>query len=232
LASRIAAKRASRRAISAGTSIPSIGLLGQAQQLLDLRLQLCLDLVRVPVTERSVLARVGLDLGAIQAHVAYLQQLQGARHLQDLHEQILQLRQEPLAKRRDRVVIGMRVGRDEPKRHRVIGRPLDATAGELPRGVPVEQQRQQHRRRKRRHSATRVLPVQLREVQLLDRFHNEARQVILGQPFLHRRRQQIRRVPIDLNESAHRRARLMRYADDSMLPGRRSLAAADTPTDS
>lgn len=149
-----------------------------------------------------MLRGVRLDLAAIQAHVAHLEQAHRPRQLQDLYEQPLQLRQEPLAERRDRVVIRVKVCRDKTKRHRIVGRPLKLAAGEHPSGVPVEQQGHQHARRKRCNAAPGVAPLQFAQVQLVHDLNDKSRQVILRQPVLHRRRQQVQRIPVNFYESA------------------------------
>ena len=48
-----------------------------------------------------------------------------------------------------------------------------------------------------------VGPGQLRQVQSIDHFHDEARQMILREPIFHRWRQQVIRLTIYCNESAH-----------------------------
>ena len=106
-------------------------------------------------------------------------------------------------KRGDAVVVGLGVGGNEAKRHRVVTGALDLAAGVHPGGVAVDQQAQQHRRVVRVAAASGVLPNQLAQVQLVDDFDDKARQVILRQPFIHRRRQQVGGVSIYGNEAAH-----------------------------
>jgi hypothetical protein len=77
------------------------------------------------------------------------------RQLQHLDKQRRNLRQKALAKRRNRVVIGMLVAGDEAKRHRVVRRALDRPAGEHLRRIAVHQQTQQHRRVIRRQCPIR-----------------------------------------------------------------------------
>ncbi len=156
------------------------------------------------IAQRPVLARVGFHFGTVQTDAAHLQQLQRSRHLQDLHEQRRDLLQEALAKVRNRVVVRVRIGGDETKRNRVVGGPLNATTRELARRVTIEQQRQQHRRRVRRFASTGKAYLQRAQIQLLHRIHHEARQMVLRQPVLHRRRQQVKGVSINLHESTHR----------------------------
>jgi hypothetical protein len=150
-----------------------------------------------------VLARVGRDLGAVQGNVAQLQALHLACQDKHLHEQRLDLPQEAPAEGGDAVVIGLGVRGNEAKRHRVVAGPLDLAAGVHPAGVAVHEQAQQHRRVVRIAAASGVLPHQLAQVQLVDDFDDKTGQVILGQPFVNRRRQQVSGVSIYGNEAAH-----------------------------
>ena len=109
------------------------------QQVGDLGLQLRLDLARVFVGERAVPARVGVDLRAVQPDRPHLQHAHLAGQLQHLDEQLLDLLQETPSKGRYRVVVGMRAAREEAKRNRVVGRPLQLAAGEHPRRITVNQ---------------------------------------------------------------------------------------------
>ena len=88
----------------------AIGLLGQRKQRLNLLAQLRLNLVGVRPGQRRVLARVGLDLGAVQRDAAELEKLHLARQHQHLHEQRLHLLEKAPPERGQRVVIGMGVG--------------------------------------------------------------------------------------------------------------------------
>ena len=137
-------------------NIPSIRPLGKPQQLLHFPLQLLLDLLRVPVGQRAVPARIGVHLRAIQSHSAELEHSQIVRQLQHLDEQRLELRQEALAKVRDRIVVGMLITGDIAKRHRVVRRTLNRPAGKGLRGVPVHQQPEQDRRVIRRRARTAI----------------------------------------------------------------------------
>ena len=78
---------------------------------------------------------------------AHLEHAHLARHRQHLDEQPLDLLEKPAPERRDRVVIGMLVRRDEAERDRVIARPLQLAAREHPRSVAINQDAQQQRRR-------------------------------------------------------------------------------------
>ena len=167
-----------------------------------------------------MLARVGVDLGAVQRDVAELEQLHLARQHQHLHEQRLHFLQEAAAEGGQRVVIGVGVGRHVAKRHRVVGRALDLAAGVHAVGVAVDQQAQQHRRVVRRRASARVLPHQIAQIKLLDDFDHEARQVTTGQPFVHRRRQQVRGVSVNGHEAAHLQCSFL------VMPPRLSLSTS------
>jgi pimeloyl-ACP methyl ester carboxylesterase len=176
---------------------------GQLQQLLHFFAQLGLDPVGMLPRQGLVLAGVGRDLGAVQRDVAQLQALHLSRQHQHLDEQLLDLRQEAPAEAGNAVVVGLRVRSNEAKRHRVVTGALDLAAGVHASGVAVHQQAQQHRRVVRIAAASGVLADQLAQVQLVDDFDNKARQMILWQPLVHRRRQQVGSVSIYGNEAAH-----------------------------
>ncbi len=182
----------------------SIILLRPRQQVLDFLAQLRLDLVGMPPRQRLVLARVGSDLGAVQRNVAELEQLHLARQHQHLHEQRLDLLQKAPPERGQRIVVRMRIGRHKAERHRVVGRALDLAARMHPVGIPVDQQSQQHRRVMRGRAPARVLLDQIIQIKPINHFHHKAREVITGQPLVHRRRQKVGRVSINTNEATHR----------------------------
>ncbi len=181
----------------------AVAVFCQLEQLLHFFAQVRLDSVGVLPRQGLVLARVGRDLGAVQRDVAQLQALHLVCQHQDLHKQRLDLRQEAPPEVGDAVVVGLGIGRNEAKRHRIVAGALDLAARVHPGGVAVDQQAQQHRRVVCRAAASRVLPNQIVEVQLVDHFNDKARQVILRQPFVHRWRQQVGGVSINSNEAAH-----------------------------
>lgn len=84
----------------------------------------------------------------------------------------------------------MLVVRNEAKRQRVIGGPLDLTAGVATGGATLNQQREQQRRVVRKAASPGIGPLQRAEIKPLDDLNHVARQVPLGQPILHRRWQQ------------------------------------------
>jgi hypothetical protein len=192
-----------RRHVQAVAHRPAVAVLGQLQQQLHLFAQLGFDPVGVLPRQRTVLAGVGRNLGAVQCDGAQLQALHLARQHQHLHEQRFDLRQKAPPERGNAVVVGLGVGSDEAHGHRVVAGALDLAAGVQPGGVAVDQQAQQHRRMVGIAAATRVLTRQFAQIQLVDDLHHEARQMILGKPLVHRRRQQIGSVSINGNEAAH-----------------------------
>ena len=99
-----------------------------------------------------MLARVGLDLRAVQRDVTGVEQFHLARQHQHLHEQRLDLLEEAPPERGQRVVIWVGVGRHVAEGDRIVGRPLDLAAGVHATRVPIDQQPQQHRRVMRRRS--------------------------------------------------------------------------------
>ena len=157
------------------------------------------------VGKRAVPAGVGVDLRPVQSDRAHLQNAHLARQLKNLDEQLLDLLQEPPPKRRNRVVVGMIVGRDEPKRHRVVGRPLELPARKHPRRVAVNQQAQQHPGMIRSRPRASIRPAHPAKVETVDHFDDEPRQMLLRKPLVHRRRQQIPSLPIDRPEIVHQK---------------------------
>ncbi len=155
--------------------------------------------------QRRVAAGVGGDLRAVQGDGPQLQEVHLPGDHQHLHEQALDLGQEPPAEAGQGVVVGMGIGGDEPERHRVMRRPLDLAAGKRPRRVAVDQKRQQHRWMMRRRPSPRVPAHQPAQVQPLDDLHHEPRKVVVRQPVPHRRRQQVGRFPVSIHKTSHQR---------------------------
>jgi hypothetical protein len=82
-------------------------------------------------------AGIGVDLRAVERHRTQLEHPYLARQCQHLHEQPFDLLEKAPPKRRDRVVIGMVVCRDEAERHRIVRRTLQLPAGKHACGVAV-----------------------------------------------------------------------------------------------
>lgn len=102
-----------------------IHILGLLEQRLDLRFQPRLGLSHARVTHRLMLARVGLDLGSIDRHMAQLHQTGLFAQQQGLREQPRKRLQMTLAKLRKCIVVRMRVRRKITERHILIGPSLD-----------------------------------------------------------------------------------------------------------
>ncbi len=154
--------------------------------------------------QRTMLGGVRLHLRAVERHLAQLQHPHLPRDPQNLHKQRAQLLEKPLAEVRYRVVIRMQVGRHIPKRHRIVRRPLQLPARKHPARVPVKQQRHHHRRWKCLRTSSPIPTAQFAQIQLLHNLDDKPRQVILRQPLLYRRRQQVRRIAVHVHKpSAH-----------------------------
>jgi hypothetical protein len=95
--------------------------------------------------------------------------------------------QKPPAKRSKCVVIGVGVGSDVTKSHRVVGGRLQLAAQEHACGVAVHQNGQQRSGVMGLGATACVLAGEVGEVELIDDFNHEARQVIFIEPILHRR---------------------------------------------
>jgi hypothetical protein len=96
-----------------------------------------LDLARMFIGKRAVPARVGVDFRAVEPDRPHFQYAHLARQQQHLNEQRLDLFQKPPPERRNRVVVGMIIGGDEPKRHGIIRRPLQLATGKHPRRIAI-----------------------------------------------------------------------------------------------
>ena len=180
--------------------------LGFGHQLGDLRLQLCLDLARVFIRQCAVPAGVGVDFRAVEPDRPHVQHAHLARQQQHLNEQPLDLLEKSSPERRNRVMVGMIVSRNEAERHRVIGRPLQLAARKYARRIAVNQNAQKHSRMIRRGSRAAITAAHCAKVEPVDHLHHEARQMLLRQPLVNRRRQQEPGLPIDRAEVAHRTA--------------------------
>jgi hypothetical protein len=197
-----------RQLVGDRQAVGQVGLvdrLGLGQQVGDLGLQLRLDPAGVLIGQRAVPAGVGVDLGAVQGHRAHPQHTHFARQFEHLDEQLRDLLKKAPPEHRDGVVVGVLVGRDEAERHGVIGRALQLAAGEHPRGVAVHQDAQQHRRVVGGRAGAAVGLGHPAQVEAIDHLHYEARQVLLRQPLVNRRRQQETGVAINRAEVAHSR---------------------------
>ena len=155
------------------------------------------------VPHRAMLVGVGLELGAVDAHQAYAQQLQLLGKQQNLQE-ALRHRSEVLpTKARDRVVVRVTVRRDEANPDIAVRRPLDPTAGEDPVGVAVDQQRQHHSRVILRRARAAMVHLEGAQIDTLHSLDHEVPKIIRREPVPKIGRKQKRLVPITLDEVAH-----------------------------
>ena len=184
--------------------IRRVGRLRQRHQFLDLGLQLRFDLSGMLIRQRAVPARIGMHLGAVQRHRAQLHHAGLPGQHQKLHKQTFDLRQKAPPERGDGVMVGMVVGGNEAERHRIVSRPLKSAARKHPRGVAVDQKTQQYARMVRGRAGAAIGLDHRRQVQVLNHFHNEARQMPFRQPLINRGRQKKPRRPINLAKIAHR----------------------------
>ena len=95
--------------------------------------------IRVLIRQCAVPAGIGVDLRAVERNGAHLEHPHLVRQRQHLHEQTLELLEKAPPKRRDRVVIRMLVRCDEAECHRIVSRPLQLSAREHTRRIPVHQ---------------------------------------------------------------------------------------------
>jgi len=150
-----------------------------------------------------MLARVGLELGAVDAHQANPQQPQLPGQKQNLQE-ALRHRSEVLPpEARDRIVVRMPVRRHEANPDIPVRRPLDPAAGKDPVGVAVDQQRQHHPRVILRRPRTPMVHLEGTQIDALDRLDHEMREIVFGYPVAKIGRKQKRLLAITLNEVAH-----------------------------
>ena len=186
-------------------NVRRVGRFGLGHQVGDLGLQLRLDLAGVFIRQRAMAAGVGVDLRAVQRHRPHLQKAHLPRQQQHLNEQSFDLLQKAPPERRDRVVVGMIVGRDEPERHRVVGRTLQLAARKHARRVAVNQNAQQHSRVIGRGPRTAVAAAHRVKIEPVDNLHDKPRQMFLGKPLVDRGRQQEPRLAIDRAKIAHQK---------------------------
>src|SRR5580704_9218753 len=148
-AARIVTSRLSRRANSAGNSSPPcpfpcfsssarIHRVGSLQDLFHFCLQPLLRFPHPLIAHRLVLARIARDLAAIDRHVSQLHQPRFLTQLQSLAKQPRQCLQMPLAKFRQRTMVGMFLDRQVSKRYILVGLRLDLARTVAPCAVAVQ----------------------------------------------------------------------------------------------
>ena len=186
--------------------ISLIGGFRPCQQFGHFGLQLAFDLGGMFIGQRAVPAGIGVDLGAIQRHRAKLEQAHLAGQFQHPHEQRFDVLEKAPTKRRNGVVVGMIVRRNEAERHRIIGRPLQLAARKHAGRIAINQQPQQQGRMITGRPGAAIAPHHRRKVQPVDHLDNKPRQMPLGKPVIERGRKQKSRVAVKLAEIAHRSA--------------------------
>ncbi len=205
-----------------------VGRLAQRHQRRHLGPQPGFDLAGALPRQRTVPARVGVDLRAVQRHRAQLQHAGLARQQQNIHEQLLDLGEKAPAEGRAGVMVAMIVRRDEAEGHRVVGRPFQLAARiHFPR-IAMDQQPQQHARMMRRRARTAISLDEGREVQLIDHLDDKASQVSLREPLVHRRRQQIPRLSVHLSKVVHHQIR--HAGENQTMKGNPIFAFGSSPT--
>ena len=107
------------------------------------------------------------------------------------------------AERRNRVMVGMQVGRHEAHGNVAEGRPLDPPRREDAVGIAVDQQRQHQPGMVLRLAACTPRHVECAERHPIDSRHYKMRQIVLRQPRLQVRRQKKRLVTAERNEGGH-----------------------------
>lgn len=133
---------------------------------------------------------VRVDLGAIQANPANLQQLHFLCQFQHLHEQVLQLTQETAAEVRQSIVVRMTACCKITEGDGIVGGLFQFAAGKHAVGVTVDQNGQQRGRMISLAASTRILLHQARDIQLLNHLNDKAGEVSFREPVLHGRGQQ------------------------------------------
>src|ERR1035437_6036847 len=137
-------------------------------------------------------AGVRLQFGPIDSHMPELDQARLVAQPQSLGEQLRQTLQMRLPKAGDRIVIGVLVRRQVPERYVFMGRSFDLPRTNPSPAVAVQQHSHHHRRVVGRHSSSILTSVDrhdLGQVQFVGYLGDEARQMILRQPVLQRRRE-------------------------------------------
>ena len=207
-------KRSSRRASSSAIDMPSGMSAASAASALAIRsatsaFELRLDLAGVFMRrQRAVPAGVGVNLRAVQRHRPHLQNAHLPRQQQHLNEQSFDLLEKAPSECRDRVVVGMIVGRDEPERCRGHAssrsslrleslRPSHSHKPECPAASSGDRTPNPSRDSFRSSRQDRARRRNL---------HHKPRQMVLGKPFVDRGRQQKPGLAIDSHKIAHKKA--------------------------
>ena len=108
-----------------------VGLFRQGEQFLHFGLQLCFQLLNVPVRERAVARGVGLHLGAVQADIAEFEQFHFPGQFEHLNEQLRELAEKSVTEGRQRVVVRVSAGGKMAEGYRRSGS-ITASPGDGP----------------------------------------------------------------------------------------------------
>jgi len=152
----------------------------------------------------GVKGRVGLDLGAVKGHHPNPDQAGRGAQPENLDEAVREGLFVRLPEPRDGAVVGGGVGGDHPEGDVLVAPALDPAARSLADAVGVEQERHHHLGLEGR-GAPPVLPVPHIEgakIHLLDGIQEEPGEVVLGQPLLEARGQQVGLVSVTGEEVA------------------------------
>jgi hypothetical protein len=181
----------------------AVGRVGLGEQLRDLLLQQHHLLERMAVAHRAVLARAGENLRPVQrqSHLAHAQHAHARRSFEHLMKAPFQERATFAPERADAVVIGMLVRAQQPHRDILVREPLDAPAAEGARRVAVDEQPEHHRGRVLLAAGAAVVDARRAQVQQPNRIHDEVDQMILRHPVAQIRRQEHRRVVVNVDEA-------------------------------
>jgi len=180
-----------------------VGLLGFSHELCDLQFQLGNLLAGASVAHGGMLAGVGGDLRAVDAHrhLAELGQFQLLGQLENLDETLGHqgfVRRPESANRR---VVRMSVAGDEPHGHVVIGGLLDPAGTEGAGRITVDQEAQQHRRRILFAAGAAGIDLDLAQVERFDCIDDEVREMVGRDPIPQVGRQQHGGTPVDGNKA-------------------------------
>ena len=181
----------------------AVARLGTVHQIGDLQPQPIDQLPRPVIPDRAMLARIGIELGAVDADHAHLHQLQLLGQKQNLKEALSYRRHVVAPEGRDRVMVGMIVGGHEAHPNVATGRALDPTARKAPAGIAVDQQRQHHPGVILRRAGAATVHLEGAHVDALDRLDHEVRQIVLRDPVPKIGRKQKRLIPPAVYKLAH-----------------------------
>jgi hypothetical protein len=170
-----------------------VGRLRFLQDLVDDLPQPRLVLEHPFVAHRLVLRRMRFHLRPVDRHLSQLHQLRFLAQVQNLHEQRPERVQVAPPELADPRVVRVAARREHPEGHVLVRPSLDLPRRPHAHAVPVQEQRQHHHRVVRRVAPLLALVRRLdgRQVERLHQIQHEVGEVVLGQPLLRRRWQQV-----------------------------------------